>query len=197
MNRYSKAFLTSLIIATAYVPASHAKPAATTTNTKAAEQQDAQAVEKKIWQDLSKTTWIADGSKQAKQIVYVFSDPNCPYCHQFWQKVRPWVDNNQIQVRHIMVGILREDSAGKAAALLSAKDPTSAFKAFNSAVDYRTAIKPLVNVPADIQSQLNKNLQLMASYGIYSTPAIIWQDKKGRLQAMSGLPKDINSIFDQ
>src|SRR3546814_8987929 len=56
----------------------------------------------------------------------MFSDPNCPYCNMFWKQARPWVESGKVQLRHIMVGMLRADSAGKSAALLSAKDPRAA-----------------------------------------------------------------------
>jgi thiol:disulfide interchange protein DsbG len=41
----------------------------------------------------------------------------------FWEQARPWVKAGKVQLRHIMVGIIREDSPGKSAALLAAKDP--------------------------------------------------------------------------
>ncbi len=78
---------------------------------------------KEIWAKMEKTAWIADGKDSAPRKVYLFSDPNCPYCNMFWEQARPWVDSGKVQLRHIMVGIIREDSPGKSAALLAAKDP--------------------------------------------------------------------------
>ncbi len=51
-----------------------------------------------------------DGKDNAPKIIYMFSDPNCPYCNRFWQLARPWVDSGKVQIRHIMVGILSHDS---------------------------------------------------------------------------------------
>ena len=75
---------------------------------------------------MENSTWIADGNADAPRIIYMFSDPNCPYCNMFWKQARPWVESGKVQLRHIMVGMLRADSAGKSAALLSAKDPQAA-----------------------------------------------------------------------
>ena len=75
----------------------------------------------KTWKQLESSTWIADGSKKAPRVVYVFTDPNCPYCNKFWSDARPWVKADKVQLRHVMVGILGPTSPGKAAALLSAK----------------------------------------------------------------------------
>ncbi|WP_253272865.1 thiol:disulfide interchange protein DsbG [Halomonas sp. PR-M31] len=35
-----------------------------------------------LWQQLEKSTWIADGDDDAKRVLYTFTDPNCPYCHR-------------------------------------------------------------------------------------------------------------------
>ncbi|VVP33115.1 Thiol:disulfide interchange protein DsbG [Pseudomonas fluorescens] len=75
---------------------------------------------------LERSTWIADGSSEAPRIIYMFSDPNCPYCTMFWKQARPWVEAGDVQIRHVVVGILRQDSVEKAAALLNAKDQQAA-----------------------------------------------------------------------
>ena len=48
-----------------------------------------------VWKSLEQSTWIQDGQKTAPRIVYVFSDPNCPYCKKFWQEARPWVKSQR------------------------------------------------------------------------------------------------------
>lgn len=75
-----------------------------------------------IWNQLENSAWIADGARTAPSVIYLFSDANCPYCNMFWEQARPWVTSGKVQLRHIMVGVIREDSAAKAASLLS--DPT-------------------------------------------------------------------------
>ena len=86
-----------------------------------------------MWQRLS-NTWIADGAAgEAPRVIYMFSDPNCPFCNMFWKQARPWVEAGDVQLRHVMVGMLRPDSAGKAAALLAAKDPEAALNEHEAA----------------------------------------------------------------
>ena len=85
----------------------------------------AEAVEKlvaapmsaKMWTKLEASAWVRDGKADAPRVVYTFSDANCPYCHKFWEAARPWVDAGKVQLRHIMVGVIREDSPAKAAAI--------------------------------------------------------------------------------
>jgi hypothetical protein len=64
-------------------------------------------------------TWIAEGN--GPRLVYIFFDPNCPFCHKLYQEARPWVGRDGLQLRWIPVGILMPSSAGKAAAILEAK----------------------------------------------------------------------------
>ena len=141
-----------------------------------------------MWQKMEKSAWIADGRADAPRVVYVFSDPNCPYCNMFWKQARPWVDSGKVQLRHIMVGILRPDSVFKAAALLKARNPEKALREHESDPE-AGKLKPLAEIPADIQARLDANQQLMEQLGSVATPAIFYQDEKGRLQQQQGAPQ--------
>ncbi len=136
---------------------------------------------------LEKSAWIADGQADAPRIVYVFSDPNCPYCNMFWHQARPWVESGKVQLRHVMVGIIRQDSLGKSAALLAAKDPVKALAEHEQAGKGST-LEPLASVAQAIQEKLENNLALMQSLGVSATPAIFYRDDQGRLQRQQGAP---------
>ncbi|MGC7840460.1 thiol:disulfide interchange protein DsbG [Pseudomonas sp. L7] len=143
---------------------------------------------KEIWAKMEKTAWIQDGKTDAPRIVYLFSDPNCPYCNMFWQQARPWVESGKVQLRHIMVGIIRPDSPGKSAALLSAKDPAKALQDHESAGKAST-LKALDTIPEATQKQLAANQALMEEMGLGATPAIFYQDEHGQLQSQQGAPR--------
>jgi thiol:disulfide interchange protein DsbG len=142
----------------------------------------------RIWSQLEKSRWIADGNKNAPRIVYAFTDPNCPYCHKFWEDARPWVKAGKVQIRHIMVGIIKESSAGKAAALLSAKDPQAALTQHEQQ-QANGGIAPLAKIPADIRVQLDGNRKLMQQLGFFATPTIFYKDADGILQTVQGAPR--------
>ncbi|MCY1362157.1 Thiol:disulfide interchange protein DsbG [compost metagenome] len=142
---------------------------------------------KEMWARMEGSTWIADGSKNATRIVYLFDDPNCPYCNEFWHQARPWVESGKVQLRHIMVGLLSPDSVGKAAALLSAKQPEVALKEHEAAGN-ASKLSALQNIPADVQKKLDANLALMSELGAVATPAIFYRDDGGRLKMQQGLP---------
>ena len=155
------------------------------------------------WSKLESSHWIEDGKKDAPRTVYVFTDPNCPYCNKFWADARPWVDSGKVVLRHVMVGILTPTSAGTAAALLAAKDPAAALSAYErghmeqngkSIASGRVrpladaGLKPLEDIPADIERKLTANHRLMASLGLQATPAMVWRDANGAVQMRTGAP---------
>lgn len=143
---------------------------------------------KEMWQRLESSTWIQDGATDAPRIVYVFSDPNCPFCNMFWKQARPWVEAGDVQVRHVMVGMLRPDSVGKSAALLEAADPEAALTR-HEAAGKASRLKPLARISAKVDEQLEANLTLMGEMGSSATPAIYYLDAEGRLQQQQGAPR--------
>lgn len=155
------------------------------------------------WQQLERSHWIADGKADAPRTVYVFTDPNCPYCNKFWADARPWVDSGKVQLRHIMVGILTPTSAGKAAALLASKNPADALATYERGHAAENAkvlgagrprplgdagLKPLASIPPKVQAQLDANEKLMAGLRLQATPAFAWRDAKGAVQTRTGAP---------
>lgn len=154
------------------------------------------AVLDEIWKSLEKSTWIQDGDTNAKKIVYVFNDPNCPYCHTFWQHARPFVASGQVQLRHIMVGVIRPSSKGQAATILNSANPAEIFKQYNLS-NGKNKLVEMKNIPKTLADQLDANTQLMDKYGFYATPAMVWKDASGEIQSQQGAPKDIQKLFKE
>ncbi|MEG3000172.1 MAG: thiol:disulfide interchange protein DsbG [Comamonas sp.] len=154
------------------------------------------ALDKQAWDSVQATRWVADGSAKAPRVVYVFTDPNCPYCNKFWADARPWVEAGKVQLRHILVGVIRPDSAGKAAAVLASKDPAAALAAHAKLhgsgriqpVDGR-GLQPLQDIPASIRTQLAGNQQAMVQLGLSATPALVWKDAQGQVHTLTGAPE--------
>ena len=144
---------------------------------------------KEMWQKLEKNHWIAVGKADAPQVVYAFADPYCPYCTQFWNNAQPWVKSGKVQLRVLMVGMLRPDSGQKAAAIMMAKDPAKTL------ADYENSKgKMELKIPATIKPEITKaledNLALMDELGGTATPSIYYLNKEGRLQQHQGLPDE-------
>jgi thiol:disulfide interchange protein DsbG len=158
-----------------------------------------------MWKQLEASNWIADGQAKAPRTVYVFTDPNCPYCNKFWSDARPWVDSGKVVLRHIMVGILTPTSAGKAAALLADKNPSAALLAHERGHAAENAkvlasgrpkplgdsgVKPLDKIPPAVQARLDANEKLMADWGLQATPSVAWRDAAGIVQMRTGAPDE-------
>ena len=147
-------------------------------------------LEAQTWQLLSESHWIQDGDVDAPRVIYTFTDANCPYCRQFWQEVRPWVEAGKVQLRHIMVGILAPDSPAKAATLLASDDPAATLHAHESG-------KQTVDASAqsrEFEEQVYANNQLFEELGLYATPTSAFQrtteDGTVRIDRVQGLPSD-------
>lgn len=143
---------------------------------------------KELWNQMENSAWIADGAKTAPKVIYLFSDANCPYCNLFWEQARPWVKAGKVQLRHIMVGVIREDSAAKAATLLADANPELALQKHEQAGKSST-LKAMDKIPADIQAKLDANMKLMDDMGLSATPSIFYKDANGHLQQQQGAPR--------
>lgn len=142
---------------------------------------------REMWQRMEKASWILDGKKDAPVIVYVFADPFCPYCKQFWQQARPWVDAGKVQLRTLLVGVIKPESPATAAAILASKDPAKTWHDYEASGGKMTLALP-ANPPAEQMKTLNINQKLMDDLGANVTPAIYYMSKDNTLQQAVGLP---------
>lgn len=141
----------------------------------------------RTWAQLEASQWIADGKDDAPRVIYTFSDPNCPFCNKFWSAARPWVDSGKVQLRHIMVGVIRPDSANKVATIMTSDSPSEALH--RNETSYASGgIKPAAVVPAKVRATLDANEKLMVALGFQGTPGIVFRDDKGMVQRRAGMP---------
>lgn len=140
------------------------------------------------WVRLYKSHWILDGDEQAARVVYVFSDANCPYCHQFWLAARPWVESGLVQLRHVMVGVIKENSIHKAATILAADNPSKALSEHENNY-YKGGVVPRNFLPEAALDKVRTNNDLMHDLGYFATPTIIYRNKKGDIRQIQGLPQ--------
>lgn len=147
-----------------------------------------------VWKSLESAAWIQDGAANAPRIVYVFTDPNCPYCAQFWAQARPWVDSGKVQLRHVMVGIISATSRSKAAALLSAPKPEKTFLEYErwhaqarGASAKSSPINEMKEVPREIAAKIDHNEALMREWQLQATPTAIWRGADGKLNRRTGI----------
>lgn len=143
----------------------------------------------RAWAALETAPWVLDGQADAPRIIYTFTDPNCPYCHLFWEASRPWVEAGKVQLRHFLVGMLKEDSPAKAAAILGSTDTSAALQQHELSFD-KGGITPAEAITDDIQEILEENQLLMMGMGFRGTPGIVVLNEEGVIQKYNGMPKD-------
>lgn len=135
-----------------------------------------------------KVSWIAEG--RGTRIMYIFFDPNCPYCKKLYEELRPRVGHNGLQVRWIPVGILLPTSFGKAAAILEAKDPLLALRqneeGFSTATGFGAANETFAS--AKTTTALKQNADLLKQAGGQSVPTLLYRDKTGQIKTRQGAP---------
>lgn len=139
-----------------------------------------------VLSDIDQASWIAEGD--SPHIVYIFFDPNCPYCHKVYEATRSWVKSNKLQLRWIPVGILLPTSHGKAVAMLAADDP---LKAFYKNEDKYTmgdgGIDEDLGNP-EVEKRLSANEALLSRTGIGAVPLLLFHSKDGEPILIQGAP---------
>lgn len=136
------------------------------------------------WPLLEQSYWVREGGARAERVVYVFTDPNCPYCNAFWKASQAYLGPD-VQVRHIPVAILKADSLGKAARILAADDPGRALARHET-----YGSKPLEDIPPQIRRQVESNTELMSRLGSTATPTIFYRDSQGKVRRALGVPPE-------
>lgn len=143
--------------------------------------------------DVDDTTWVTEGT--GRRILYVVIDPNCPYCHKLWERLRGPVARGELQVRWIIVGYLTSTSLGKAAAILQAEDPVEALRVNEEDFGFRDedaggGIEPLpeARVREETRLALAANLALMQQHNLYGVPLAFFRAADGRGFLFEGAP---------
>jgi len=142
----------------------------------------------RAWSQLEDADWVVDGDPEAPVVVYTFTDPNCPYCHRFRQAAKPWIEAGRVQLRHILVGILREDSLPKSATIMGARSPSEALSE-NQERYPDGGINVIPGLVSDNTSRVQANNQLMTSLGLGATPSTFYLDNSGNVQTKQGAPR--------
>lgn len=164
-------------------------------------------VAKKALAEVGNTHWVTQGSDKAPHKAYIVIDPNCIFCHMLYKEVEPMIEKGTLQVRWIPAGFLKPSSAGKAAAIMAAKDPLAALKKDETTFDAKKeegGIQPLDANSKDpkVQTafdQVNANTQFFGKNGFQGTPTILYFDKDGKAGFYPGFARgeQLQQLVDQ
>ena len=130
---------------------------------------------------------LKEGADNAPRKVFVFADPFCPYCKQFWSEAQPWVKAGKVQLNTLLVAFLNPNSGRNAAAILNAKDPVAAWREYELSGGKKLP-KPEGEASRETVAILQKHQALMDSLGANATPAIYYLNAENELQQVVGMP---------
>jgi thiol:disulfide interchange protein DsbG len=139
-----------------------------------------------LMQRLDRAHWIASGAKSNARVVYVFTDPNCPYCNDLWKAMKE-ARAPEVQIRYLLVAVINADSRGKDATILESADPAATLEKHER--DYARggiASKP-TGQPATTET-ISVNEALMGALHIYGTPGLVYLDELNEVRVFAGMP---------
>jgi thiol:disulfide interchange protein DsbG len=139
------------------------------------------------WSEIQNSHWVREGAEDAGTVIYTFTDPNCPYCNRFHQQAEPWVKAGKVQLRHIMVGILAEDSLTKAATILGSDKPEAALHEHQASFE-QGGIEVDRERVSTAHLEVKANNSLMQELGLQATPSTLYRGDDGKITMVQGLP---------
>ncbi len=139
-----------------------------------------------LMQRLDRAHWIAAGAKSPDRVVYVFTDPNCPYCADLWKALRT-ARAADVQIRYLLVAVISADSRGKDAAILEAADPAATFERSERNFD-KGGLAPKTSWQPATTEVVSTNEALMAALHIYGTPGLVYLEAPDQVRVFAGMP---------
>lgn len=163
-----------------------------------------QPVTDQTWQQIKKLKGIATQSGMTTPSLYVFFDPNCPYCTDLWRTVltvKPNTGAKPAEVQKaeffssvpavwIPVAYLNDTSLGKSAALLRANSYAAIddhFQTINTK-NKQNGIQPVVPTEAEKVALTHAKVLWLELGG--ATPLTVYRNKAGNTQLFMGVPSD-------
>ena len=144
---------------------------------------------------LNDTPWFRVGLETAPAI-YMVVDPQCPFCHAAWARLKDLVWGRKLQIRVIMIAGLK-GSLPKAISILS-REPGKAWFEGEGSTDGVEIAPPPAESSAEYalaQKALVKNAAFVRQFGLNRTPTMMYIGKDNRLYSSEGLPEDAGAFL--
>ena len=120
-------------------------------------------------------------SGKSEKYIYVVVEPNCAFCKQFGETVKPFVDRGELEVRWLLVGY---DESGEklVSGLVSQKDVATAV------ISHLTGrvVKEAKTVSAGAEDWMSDAVEVAALGALTGTPGIIYKRNDGSYVSQSG-----------
>ena len=146
---------------------------------------------------LNKAHSFVWGQASAKKELWIVFDPNCIFCHKTFEALKKYVNDGTLKVHVIQVGFLKPSSLGKAAAILSSKDPAAALTKDETKFNVATEEGGITPNMSDAQAvkQVRENNAWMDAQGIGGTPYLLYRNPQGKPEGVNGYVADVTSLL--
>ena len=141
-----------------------------------------------LFSDIEAANWVTLGSQTAP-VMYMFIDPQCPYCHEFTKALRKDIEMGAIQVRMIPVGF-KDETRAQAALLLAVSDAQARW--FRH-LDGDTEALP--GTPGVNEQGVERNMAIMQSWKLNVTPLSIYRSQDDTVKIVQGRAKDLKILL--
>ncbi|HEY0901191.1 MAG TPA: thioredoxin fold domain-containing protein [Micavibrio sp.] len=140
-----------------------------------------------MFADIEQTNWVTLGNTAAP-VVYMFIDPQCPYCHDFMKSLRKDIEGGRVQVRLIPVGF-RDDTRAQAALLLAVPNAQERWFKHLDGDQQALPVTPGVN-----EQGVERNMAVMQSWKLNVTPLSVYRAQDGKVKIVQGRAKDLKAF---
>ncbi|GLR66391.1 hypothetical protein GCM10010909_10710 [Acidocella aquatica] len=131
------------------------------------------------------------GNNPAKHL-YMLIDPQCIYSIRAFQMLRPFAEQNQIEISVIPLTILDGEDGGqstKSAMALLSDPPDQIVGAWQSGSEG--------NRPSEqAQARLKQNMLIAQAIGLKATPTFVWRKADGTEGQLVGVPQNVQAFVD-
>jgi thiol:disulfide interchange protein DsbG len=140
---------------------------------------------------LQSASGVDVGATSAPKLYMIF-DPNCPHCHDTWQKLRTMIFGGKLQVRLVPIGAFGPDSERAAAQFLRVANPLDAWDKYVAGDKDQLAGAP----DAIALDAVHNNHVLVDAWKIRTTPYIVYRAKDGQVKIVQGEPENPDSLVN-
>lgn len=148
----------------------------------------------KFLQLVENVPWFTVGDDVNQPYIYMISDPQCPYCHAAWAKLRPLIDAKKIAVRVILIAGLPGSQPLAVSLLARPKTVGQAFYRGEGSVSGKTIAAP---PPTDSEEYKSGQLLLAQNMGfaqqvnLTGTPWMGYVGRDGKFYSAQGPDLDL------
>ncbi len=123
--------------------------------------------------------------------LYIFVDPNCPFCHTLFEQLQPLIGPRHLRVHWIVTGFLHASSPGKAVAILGASRPLQALRR-NEADFRRGRLHGGGIAPVPVRGRWARavaiNNRVLELTGPELVPTLVYRNRAGAIIVHEGVP---------